>query len=227
MERSIPPPPWPPRYRGLAEGTGVAFAPMGADDVFEEVFNRAHIWTAQKDCKRRGATTVAAMNASVFPHCAKRTLQKTRRWFRLSLTARRLAEIVEGFTKHHRESVAGSDFLRLVAAGLFCVFHSTSWPSWLKVPLVRAASALARTLSLARTSTRLWHAKANDARNGCFQIGSLSAPRDLRFFRWFAPPAADWPAQGACSVDFPLNDAQTPMPEQLAACGFQSAAGTR
>lgn len=207
----------PARYRGLAEGTGVTFAPMGADDVFEEVFSGPDIWTAQKGLQASWRYYGAAMNASFSALRETYSPEDTALVSSSFAAGARLAEIVEGFTNTTVHLSPGVIFSAVSPPAWPAFSIPTSWPSWLKVPLVRAAERFGTDPVIGA------HVNAALAREGKPDAQRLfsnwiHSPRRViyAFPEWFAPPAADWPAQGVFA-DFPLNDAQTPMPEQLAA----------
>lgn len=192
----------PGRYRPLSPA-GVAFRSLGADEVFDAVFDGSRLWTARhglsESWRYYGAAALSGYRQLADGWSPSDTALVSSSF----AVAARLAEDALGFantTVHLSPAVLYSrrDPPRWPA---FSIPHG--WPTWAKA----AAAATAERVAIDPVIRRALRAALEVAHvvpgRGMFSH-FIHSPRRVAYLfpRWFAEAAADWPAVGR-HVGFP------------------------
>lgn len=187
----------PERYRRFTDGTAVQFHSIGADDVFEAVFDGTDVWSATKGLEASWRYYGAAMRTALSMlrqgwHAADTVLVSSS-----FAVAARLAEELYGYrntTVHLSPSIVFSACRppRWPAASI-----PERWPLWLKHVAIAAAERFATDPVIGA------HVNPFRSELGLPPVRHLfsnwiHSPRRViyAFPEWFAPQAPDWPAQG-------------------------------
>ncbi|MFG6462051.1 glycosyltransferase [Roseateles sp. DXS20W] len=195
----------PDRYRAHADSRGLDFESMGAEDVFEDVFDGEEVWDPKKGTAAAWRYYTAAMRSGheLIAHrwSPGRTLLVSSSF----ALAARLAEERDGFanaTVHLSPSVIFSAVSppRWPAASI-----PAEWPLWLKKGTLSVVERLALDPVIAPGVNKV---RARLGLKPVSQVFSrwIHSPRRVvyAFPTWFAPAAADWPQQGVHG-GFPLQ----------------------
>ncbi|HYD94669.1 MAG TPA: glycosyltransferase [Noviherbaspirillum sp.] len=188
----------PQRYRRFTAGTAVQFQSIGADDVFEEVFNGADVWSAAKGLQASWRYYGAAMRTGLSAlrrgwHAADTLLVSSS-----FAVAARLAEELDAYrntTVHLSPSIVFSAHRPPKWPAASIPGH---WPLWLKRVAIAAAERCGTDPVIGA------HVNAFRAELGLPPVRKLfsqwiHSPRRVvyAFPEWFAQAAPDWPAHGA------------------------------
>jgi len=188
----------PQRYRHLTAGTAVQFQSIGADDVFEEVFGSADVWSATKGLEASWRYYGAAMRTGLRVlrqgwHAADTILVSSS-----FAVAARLAEEIDAYrntTVHLSPSIVFSAHRPPKWPVVSIPQH---WPLRLKRMMIAAAERIATDRVIgSHVNTFRSELGLPPVRNLFSQW--IHSPRRViyAFPRWFAQAAPDWPAQGA------------------------------
>lgn len=186
----------PARYAALCP-PGVAFTPIGADAVFDAVFDDPAVWTARDGLSASWRYYAAAARTA---HEALRTRWSPHDTVLVSSTfavGARLAEASHGFcntTVHLSPAVM---FSRACPPRWPAMSIPRTWPQWLQAAAAGAAEHLAVDPVIRRHLAPALRDAGVPARHRLFSRFVHSPHRVAHLFpAWFAPAAADWPASG-------------------------------
>lgn len=212
----------PVRYRRYVPA-GVAFQSIGADDVFERVFDGSALWHAATGFKESWRYYGAAMRSALPILRSGWSARDTLLVSSSFAVAARLAEELDGFrntTVHLSPSVIFSRSAPPVWPGPSIQPH---WPAWAKRLAVGMAERLGTDPVIGAQVNRYRRELDLPAARRLFSTWIHSPRRVVYAFpAWFAPAADDWPAQGRYA-GFPVTGIETgqampvPLTEFLAA----------
>lgn len=206
----------PSRYAGYVADSAVQFLPLGADDVFEDVFSGSDVWHPRKGLEASWRYYGAAMRAAHERLRASFSPTDTALISSSFAVGARLAEDIDGFqntTVHLSPAVIFSGEAPPAWPDMTI---PSSWPTWLKHAVTGAAERWATDPVIgAHVNPALVRAGLQPQRRLFSRW--IHSPRRVRyaFPEWFAPAAADWPAHGSFA-GFPLGPGQSdPIPAPI------------
>lgn len=198
----------PARYEGYVDGTKAMFTSIGADDVFESVFNGREIWDARSGLKASWRYYGAAMSASLAKLRATSQPDATALVSSSFAVGARMAEELDGYL---------NTTVHLSPGVIFSAAAPPAWPAFsipeflppiVKAGLVRMAERFATDPVIGAHVNPTLRDSGRPARRRLFSEWIHSPRRVMYAFpEWFAKAAIDWPAQGVFA-GFPQGTAQ-------------------
>lgn len=187
----------PQRYAGLVDGSGVAFASIGADDIFAQVFDAADVWTARHGLAASWRYYGAAMRSG---------LSALRRGWQPADTvlvsssfavAARLAQECDGFANTTVHLSPSLMFSRVRPPRWPAHSIPPAWPQWLQHGLAAAAERWGIDPVIGAQVNPFRAELGLRPQRRLFSQWIHSPQRVAYAFpEWLAPAASDWPPAG-------------------------------
>jgi len=187
----------PQRYAGLVEATDVAFASIGADDTFAQVFDAADVWTARHGLAASWRYYGAAMRSG---------LAALRRGWQPADTvlvsssfavAARLAQERDGFANTTVHLSPSLMFSRVRPPRWPAHSIPPGWPQWLQQGLAAAAERWGIDPVIGAQVNPFRAELGLPPQRRLFSQWIHSPQRVAYAFpEWLAPAASDWPPVG-------------------------------
>ena len=186
----------PQRYAAQTPA-GVRFVSAGAEDVFEQVFSGARLWTARhglaESWRYYGPAALHAFTALQQDWSPQDTVLVSSSF----AVGARLAEEALGYRNTTVHLSPGVLFSHVRPPRWPAMSIPPSWPGWLQAGAAALAERLAIDPVIQRALAPALRAARLPARPWMFSR-FIHSPRRVAygFPAWFAPAAADWPAGG-------------------------------
>jgi len=187
----------PQRYAGLVDGTGVAFASIGADDIFDEVFDAADVWTARHGLAASWRYYGAAMRSGLAVLRRGWQAEDTVLVSSSFAVAARLAQECNGFANTTVHLAPSLVFSRAQPPRWPAHSIPPGWPQWLQRGLATAAERWGIDPVIGAQVNPFRAELSLPPRRRLFSQWIHSPQRVAYAFpEWLAPAASDWPEAG-------------------------------